>query len=972
MKLRAQHAALSAALFISAAGLGVLSGEAAPNAGGSAELWALQPIRRPLLPRPDSAGWERGAIDTFVIARLRASGCEPAPAANRRTLARRLSFDLLGLPPDPGLVDSFVSDRRPNAYERLVDRLLASPRFGERMAQHWLDLARYADSDGYHDDTMRAMWPYRDWVIGAFNSNQSFADFTIEQLAGDLLPKATLFQQVASAFHRNGPTSSEDGANPDEYMARYAVDRVNTTATVWLGLTAQCAECHDHKYDPLTTREYYQLFAFFNQTPENPLFRGLHAPPVITVPSVHQAAELARLREEIRQRQLKLEAIDRRLAADQQAWERRFSRIRSREFGRQALVAEFTFEGHGAECLSSTGLRRTSARIVPGVDGTRPSSEPGLVDNAYRLSGSGDGLDLGTRIEFRRSTGFTFGAWVKFSEQGGCLVSKISSPPDLRGVDLSVVAGRATFRVIHRWPDAAIKVTTTARYPANRWLHLMVTYDGSPDPRGIYIYFNGQSQELVVNHHSDLKGTIQNLAPVLVGSRPGGQEPFQGLVDDVQFYRWPLSFRDLTGVLYGKLDGIVRLPRQERSAEQKEFLRTFFRQHVHGPHRRARSALVAVSTAEKKLTESIPKLRVMQDGAIYRETHVLIRGDFRRQGPPVTPDTPAWLPPLPPKSDLADRYTRLDLAKWLIAPAHPLTARVAVNRWWGMIFGRGIVATPDDFGTRGSPPTHPELLDWLAEELIRSDWDVKALLRRLVTSSAYRQSSVCTPVARRRDPNNVLLTRGPRRRLAAEQIRDNVLAISGLLSGRIGGPSVRPYQPPGLWRDLSQGDEQAKSYVQSHGEDLYRRGLYTVWKRSIHYPAFALFDAPSRELCTAVRPITNTPLQALVLLNDLTFVEAARVFAEKILSESSPTFESRLNFAFQRALSRPASAEETRAMLRLHRDMMNSFTQSPDAARQLAQSGEYRVDRSHEVVLRAAWTAMAQIILNLDETLNTE
>ena len=933
--------------------------------------WALQPIHRPIPGPGDDRAWERGAIDAFVRARQIRASLPHSQEASRRRLARRVCFDLTGLPPRPELVEAFVLDSHPGAYERLVDQLLASPQFGERMAQHWLDLARYADSDGYHDDTNRAMWPYRDWVIRSYNKNKPFDQFTIEQLAGDLLPGATLEQKVATAFHRNAPTSSENGANPEEYRARYAVDRVNTTATVWLGLTAQCAECHDHKYDPLTTREYYQLFAFFNQTSEEPLFRGLYAPPAIDVPSDRLIAERKRIRNEILHKQQRLRAAEQQIEEDQRDWEGQFVSIRGQQFGREALVGEFLFEGEGAARWANTGLRRKPAVVHPSSAGDQPRAAQGLIGNSVDFGGAGGVVDLGQLLVFRRSGGFTIGAWIKFRNEGGCVISKLEPELEMRGFDLCVEHGRVSFRLIHQWPQAAIKVTTTSTYPSNRWLHLMVSYDGSADPQGIFIFFNGQSQELAIDQHTDVTGTIHNEAPILIGGRRDGAY-FHGLIDDVQFYKWPLSIQDLVGGLYAKLDQIVVVPPAERAAEQADFIGSFYREHVHRPTIMLRHELAQAEQAEKKLIDSVPKLRVMQEIQRRRDTHVLIRGDFRRRGEAVDPRTPSFLPPMSESPQRGRYYTRLDLANWLVDPNHPLTARVTVNRFWAMLFGRGIVTTLDDFGTRGAIPSHPELLDWLAAEFMHDAWDVKKLLRRIVTSATYRQSTSATTRSWRNDPDNRFLTRGPRHRLPAEMIRDNALAISGLLVGEIGGPSVRPYQPPGLWRDLANADEDGKEYEQSQGADLYRRGIYTFWKRSIHYPSFSLFDAPSREVCVTQRPTTNTPLQALATLNDMTYVEAARVFAERILRESTERFEDRLDVAFRHALARPTLPNETEAIREIHDDLLDEYQRNHRDARRLIQAGEYPNAGRFDPAERATWTAIAQILLNLDETITKE
>ena len=654
--------------------------------------WAWVPPVRPAIPAGKNVAWPRNQIDYFILSQLEQVGLTPSPEASRSTLIRRLSLDLTGLPPSPEEVEDFINSSSEHDYNDLVERLLASTRFGERMAQPWLDLARYADSDGYHDDTNRSMWPYRDYVISSFNQNKPFDTFTREQIAGDQIPDATREQKVGSAFHRNGPTSSEGGANPDEYRIKYAVDRVNTTATVWLGVTLQCAECHDHKFDPFSQREFYQFMAFFDQVPGNHLFRGLYAPPSITLPSVDQSNQLT-----------KLEAV------------------------------------------------------------------------------------------------------------------------------------------------------------------------------------------------------------------------------------------------------VTKLEKKDENEEEEN-----------------NPQLMAAKKERDEFRDTIPQLRVMQDSEIQQPTHVLVRGDFRQPAERVHPGVPAVFPPLPEVTS-----PRLALAEWLVSADNPLPARVVVNRFWAMLFGRGIVKTAEDFGSQGEPPSHPKLLDWLALEFITSGWDVKHLLKYIVTSSTYRQSSAANAEKWQADPENRLLARGARFRLPAEMIRDNALYISGLLKEKIGGPSAKPYQPSGLWKEMSYGNSSGKGYQQDHGDNLYRRGIYTFWKRSILYPAFAIFDAPNREECTVRRPRTNTPLQAFVTLNSTAFVEAARVFAERILREELAP-EDRIDLAMEIALARPPSPVEKETLQGLLADMKAHYQTEPDEACRIIAVGEWPVATDFSPVTLAAWTSVAQAILNLDETQTKE
>jgi hypothetical protein len=702
------------------------------------EHWAFATPVRPVLPAVSDPAWVQNPIDAFVRRRLDQEPLTPQAEADPRTLIRRLSLDLRGLPPSPEEVEAFLADQKADAYEALVDRLLASPHYGERMAQMWLDLARFADSDGYHDDTPRSMWRFRDYVIHAFNANKPFDQFTVEQLAGDLLPHATVEQRMASAFHRNGPTSSEGGADAKEYAAKYAVDRVNTTASTWLGVTLQCAECHDHKYDPFTTREYYQLLAFFNQVPENVLERTLHVAPVMAAPTPEQEAELA--------------ALTRQTEVLEQQW---------------------------AAAASAS---------APPEHEPEPELGPGSASASAPLEAA-DGVDANAA-------------------------------------------------------DAANANET-------------------------------------------------------IGTQ-----------------------------------------------------------------------LEAVRKARDALAGAFPTLRVMADVPEPRPTYILVRGDYRTLGDQVWPGVPAALGKLPDGLN----PNRLALARWLTQPQHPLTARVMVNRLWQMIFGTGLVKTSEEFGSQGERPSHPELLDWLAVEFVESGWNVKHMLKLIVTSATFRQSSKIAPGLLELDPENRLLARGARFRLPAETVRDNALAIAGLLdrARAVGGPSVKPYQPGDLWREFAYGDSADKTYVRDRGPDLYRRSVYTFWKRSILYPSYAVFDAPNREVCTARRPVTNTPLQAYVLLNDESFVEAARVLAQKVTAEPREDFPKQLDRAFLLALARRPLAAEATAMENLYSDVLAEYRGRPEAAAQLLAVGDFPLVAGADTASLAAWTCVANAILNFDETITKE
>jgi mono/diheme cytochrome c family protein len=708
--------------------------------------WSLIAPQRPAVPQKAGA---RNPIDGFILARLEAEKLAPSPEADRTMLIRRVTYDLTGLPPTPNEIDTFLADTAPESYERLVDQLLASPRYGEKMAVHWLDLSRYADTHGYHLDAGREMWKWREWVISAFNRNQRFDEFALWQLAGDLLPNATVEQRLATGFSRNSMINFEGGAIAEEYLAAYIKDRTNTFATAFLGLTLACCECHDHKFDPFTQREYYQLFSYFNAVPERGLDgREGNAAPVLALPSQAQTSALTALRAKIAAAEKSLAELTQRVRAGQAAWE-------------QKLVAE------GA-------------------------TEP--------------------------------------------LAALLAKPADQR-------TKQEVEELVRRYNE---KTAADLREPTNALAKL----------------------------------------------------------------------------------------REELKAEEAK----------------------------------VPTVMVMEQMAEPRETHLLVRGQYNQPGDLVQPGTPASLPPLPKDAP----PNRLGLARWLVDPQHPLMSRVAVNRFWKNFMGTGLVKTLNDFGSQGEWPSHPELLDWLATEFTGSGWDVKHLVRLIVTSGTYRQSAKITPELKERDPYNRLYAHGPRFRLSAEEIRDTALAVSGLLSPKIGGPSVSPYQPEGLWEELSsRGDSKkwtAQFYEQSHGEDLYRRSMYTFWKRTCPPPQLQTFDAPDRETCTVNRERTNTPLQALVLLNDPTYVEASRTLAERMMTQGGATPAERVRFAFRLAAARTPSEKEVALLVELFDKQKARYTPQREEALKLLANGEHPRNEALDPIELAAWTNVASTILNLDET----
>jgi hypothetical protein len=931
--------------------------------------WSFIPPVRPVVPAVNRPGWVRNQIDAFILARLEHEGLEPSPEAERGTLLRRVSLDLTGLPPDRDAIDVFENDRNPDAYERAVDRLLASPRFGERMAYRWLNVARYADTNGYQTDAPRIMWRWRDWVIDAYNRNMPFDRFSIEQLAGDLLPGAKLDQKLATGFNRNHRGNGEGGIIPEEYAAEYVVDRVDTTATVWMGLTLGCCRCHDHKFDPFSQEDFYSFFAFFNNVPENGrAIKFGNSPPMIKTPTRAQEQELAthqgRLSALKRQRQ----SCEPKIASAQAAWESSLESKRKLDwFDRDQLVAHFSMEDAAglepAVPACKTPAAETTKTGAPRFRDGESRFLPGPVGLALVFDGRGY-LDAGDLAPFGFYDRFTVSAWIKPTGRGGTIISRMADEPQGEGYSLVIDHGKAQLNLVKRWLDDAIRVESSATIPPDRWSHIAVTYDGSRLAGGIQMYLDGRPIRLTVLL-DELNQTYRSKEPLRIGGGGGDRGRFVGLIDELAVYHDVVAPEDIE-VLATKasVGEIVAIKPSSRTAGQaRKVRRCFLATAAPEPVRELEEQIRQAQRDVEGLIEQIPTTMVMEELPNPRPAHVLVRGQYDKPGKPAQPHVIAWLAPSP----TAANSNRLGLARWLVDPRNPLTARVAVNRDWQMLFGTGLVKTVDDFGTQGEPPSHPELLDWLATEFARLDWDSKAMLRLFVTSATYRQSSRLTPQRRARDPENRLLARGPRLRLSAEMVRDQALFLGSLLVERIGGPSVKPYQPPGLWSELTDDE-----YVQDHGPDLYRRGLYTFWKRTIPPPSMVAFDAPARETCIVRETRTNTPLQALSVLNDVTFIEAARAFAEQIMKSKVPSGETRLSSAFQAATGRRPKSAELAVLCQSFADQLARFRGDSRAAKTLVESGESRPDPSLDPVELAAYTAVAQLILNLDETINKE
>lgn len=918
--------------------------------------WAFEPVRPvkpPALEAGDpNASWVRNPIDLFIVDRLRRENLRPAPLASKETLIRRVTLDLTGLPPTPEEVDAFLADDAPGAYERLVDRLLASDRYGEQMALMWLDAARYADTDGYQNDGPRAMWRWRDWVIAAYNANMPFDQFATEQLAGDLLPGSTLDQKIATGFNRNHRYNSEAGLVLEEFLLENAVDRVDTTATVFMGLTLGCARCHDHKYDPFSQTEYYQLLAYFDQVTESGrAVKFGNSEPWIVAPTPYQQTQLAQFDRRLRAAEAALAAAQPQIASALAAWEASSDKPRDAADAEQPLVSAGLTHRFELEALSPPAkAEQGTVAFVPGIIG-----QAAAFDGSTKLA-------LGPAGSIQCQTRSSISFWLKPAATEGVILSQQLPNTRRPGVAVELAQGRLQFYIIARWVDGVGAVETVDPLPLDRWVHVCLTNDGSQSARGMRIYLNGQPAETRILHNtnSNTGGTAKESLLRLGGGVHGGN--FRGLIDDVRYYDRTL-WDDEIAVLAvpDSIAALRKIPAEQRTAAQQQKLQAWFLEHAAPqPLRKLAADVAAARAARLKFWDSLPTTMVMEDYPTRRPTYVRVRGVYDQYGAEVSPGVPAVFPPLPPDASA----NRLGFARWLLNGQHPLTARVAVNRYWQKYFGLGLVKTSEDFGVQGEPPSHPELLDWLADQFVRSGWDIKAMQRLIVTSATYQQASTVTPKLLERDPENRLLARGPRLRLPAHVLRDLALYVSGLLVEQRGGPSVSPYQPPGLWEELSN-----MTYKQSKGADLYRRSLYTFWKRTVAPPSLAVLDAADRETCSVRPKRTNTPLQALALLNEMTFVESARQLAQRMLLEGG---DDPVTFGFRLLTSRRPTLEEMKLLNDARAEYLAAFRADPAAAKQLLHVGQSPVAAGLDPVELAAHTVLANVLLNLDETLCKE
>ncbi len=908
--------------------------------------WSFAAPKRVPLPAVQTQGWVRNPIDAFILSRFEREGLRPSPETDKRTLIRRVSLDLTGLPPTPEQVSAFVADSSASAYEKVVDQLLATPEYAEHMAYRWMEAARYGDTNGYQTDGPRDMWRWRNWVIEAFRRNMPYDQFTVEQLAGDLLPHPTLDQQIATGFNRNHRTSGEGGIIPEEYRVEYVADRAQTTANVWMGVTMGCARCHDHKYDPIFQRDFYRLFAYFNRIPNEKGFAYNYGneEPFIKAPLPEQKQKLLEMDAEIASLEKRCGSLQPALQKAQTKWE-------------HGLVK--------AKPVDWTVTRGLVFRSDAQIRNKDVASESSPIGPAWRFDGE-HFIEVQRDIaRFGYLDPFTFSAWIQPASGKGAVLSQAEDYFEGTGHGLYLIDGKVRLHIVHRWTDLALRVETKTPIPLGAWQQVTATYDGKRKAAGVHIYVNGVEQQTnVLFDQLNEPFHVDEKVPFRIGAAAGLR--FDGSIGDVRVYKVALSAQEAAAISVREtVSEIAANPPERRSNGQvQKVALTFLAEAAPEKIRRAGARLDSAKEARARFWESVPTVMVMVDDLNARESYVLKRGAYDSHGEEVTPGIPAILPQ--PRPEWPNN--RLGLAKWIIDRANPLTARVTVNRYWQSYFGFGIVKTVDDFGSQGEWPVHPELLDWLAVEFMDSGWNVKAMQKLIVTSATYRQASKVTPELLQKDPDNRLLARGPRYRLGPDEIRDQALAVSGLLKEKVGGPSVKPYQPPGLWQELASGG----GYVQDQGAGLYRRSLYTYWKRTVTPPFMANFDAPNREVCTVYENRTNTPLQALDLMNDVAFLEASRKLAERMMVEGGATPEQRIDFGYRLLLVRPPRPQELQILLASLRETEARYRDDATAAHQLLRSGASPVRANLDIRELAAFTNIASLLLNLDATVTKE
>ncbi|MEX2594176.1 MAG: DUF1553 domain-containing protein [Anditalea sp.] len=931
--------------------------------------WAFIIPEKPKVPQVENTASANNEIDHFTLAKMEEKGFKPSEKASKEILIRRVSFDLTGLPPSVEEVDAFLNDNSPDAYEKLIDRLLESPQYGERIASEWLDVARYADSHGYQDDGMRNMWPWRDWVIESFNENMPYDDFILWQIAGDMLPDATKEQKLATGFNRNHLQSQEGGIVDEEYRVEYVADRTATLGKGILALSTECARCHDHKYDPISQQEYFELYAFFNsvnETGQSPYMGEASPTVIITDEKVDKL--LSYVKEKMQQQEQKTDPDREEYRKGFDQWLTKLKGSPQQQVKLKGRIGHYPLDKLVEDKYINLVNKDKPADMVLRQNEKDLEIAEGKFGKAVKLVGDSY-IDLGDDIGyFERNEPFAISIWLrtlKDSLQGAVFSKSGGFANGYRGYDLMLREdGRLSATLSHTWPANAIEVHTTDKIPVDEWVHLVMSYDGSSKAKGLQIYLNGKPMELeiITDHlkrsiltYGKDKETWGNPGNLRIGSRDN-ETLSEALVDEFSVFDRRLSPVEISA-LYGTPDPIMVYFNEE----DQQALLDYYLLNFSSTYQQHHKTLTSLRGEENDILSAEPEVMVMSERKEPRPTFILDRGAYDAPTKQVYPSTPSAVMEFP--EDLPKN--RLGLAQWLIHEENPLTARVAVNRYWQMIFGQGIVKTSDDFGNQGELPSHPELLDWLAVQFRESGWDIKELLRLMVTSATYQQSSVLKKELLEKDPDNVWLARGPSYRMPTEMIRDNALAASGLLVKKIGGRSVKPYQPEGLWEELAI--RNATVYEPDSGSNLYRRGLYTIWKRSSPPPSMVIFDASDKYLCTVKRQNTNTPLQALVLLNDPQYLEAARMLAERMIKEGGDQLDEQINYGFRLMTSRKPDEPELQILQNLYEAELAEFRSSPAAADSLLQVGEQPRDQTLPENQVAALTVVVSTLINYDQ-----
>ncbi len=911
--------------------------------------WAfVTPPKEIPVPKTNDSKWAKNPIDSFILARLEKEKLQPSPPASPERWLRRVTFDLTGLPPTQAEIDDFLTDKSPTAKETVVDRLLASPRFGERMAIPWLDVARYADSFGYQADINTNAWPYRDWVIKSFNENLPLDQFIIEQLAGDLLPNPTRDQKLATAFNRIHRKTNEGGSVPEEFRIEGIADRVHTAGTAFMALTMECARCHDHKYDPISAKDYYSMGAFFNSIDEFGLIQGgstrgkVLPQPALLLPTPEEETQLANLQKNIEAATNELSSYIQSAAPAFQSW-----LSSNKNFPTPELIGKFSFE------------TENKGELINDADPKKPAKTggnqlaPGKIGNSILADGDSSTIFPNFGINHADQP-LSISLWLKPGEnyKHAVVFSNTSSfDVPFSGYELLIEEGRLTWNLTRELPGCAASITTKQAIPTGEWSHITVTNDGSRKAAGLKIFINGKPAE--TNTVRDNLTRDYNIGDNLNFTARGRDIGIRnGMIDEVQIHTRSISALEVAAIHAGKsASEITATPEQ---------LREFFFSAIDPKAREISNKLSAARSAYRDAEKPVREIVTMRESENPVPAYILARGDYTQPTKKVERETPDWLPPFPKDQP----RNRLGYAKWLTSPDHPLTSRVMINRVWQEIFGVGLVETSDNFGLQGGQPSHPQLLDWLARDFMNHGWDHKRAIKQMVLSATYGQDSKVSPALRERDPANILHARGPARRLTAEMLRDSALAHSGLLVPTIGGPPAKPYQAPGsMWKDINNF---LPEYKADKGEGLYRRSLYTFWRRTTTPPNMTLFDTSTREVCSTRRMPTNTPLQALVMLNDPQFVEAARKLSERIIQHGGTTDEARAKWAYREVIGKAPTQEQVTLLTELITEQRDFFTSKSSDAEALLKIGDSPANPKLDKTEIATFTTLAQAILNLD------